>query len=151
MRNSINYVIASGVTWWQWWFWSWNRWWHHYSGFPLPLSSRFIYFGVIAPGRCSDQVAFEQTFKKSTSLETSARVLESFARLHNYVIDEKKIDNKVLDDNQILSEIIPVASSPFWLGIFTNCGTIVYFPWQLCYERRYSYQIENLGLATLSL
>ena len=56
--------------------------------------------------------------KKSllTSLETSARALESCARLHNYVTNEKKINNEIWDDNRILAEIIPVASSPLGWG-----------------------------------
>ena len=48
----------------------------------------------------------------TTSLETSARILDSCARLHNYVINEKIIDNEIMDDNQILTEIIPVSLSP---------------------------------------
>ena len=160
--------------------------------------SRFIYFGVIAPGKCSDQVAFERTsifdrvaafntgfylvgdaaytlsdvmlvpfvgsqrddptqdtfnfflsqlririemafgllqtkwcvLKKnlSTSLETSARILDSCARLHNYVINEKIIDNEIMDDNQILTEIIPVSLSPLGWGYLPTVEPLCILP-----------------------
>ena len=56
----------------------------------------------------------------------SARILDSCARLHNYVINEKIIDNAILDgSNQILTEIIPVSLSPLgWLGLLIDCGTV---------------------------
>jgi len=67
---------------------------------------------------------------KKIQLETSTCILDSCARLHNYVINEKIIDNEIMDDNQILTEIVHT-----WLRLITNCGTIVDFAWKLCDAR----------------
>ena len=64
----------------------------------------------------------------STSLETSARILDSCARLHNYVINEKIIDNEIMDDNQILTEIIPVSFSPLGWGYLPTVEPLCILP-----------------------
>ena len=51
-----------------------------------------------------------------TSLETSARILDSCARLHSYAINKKIIDNEIMDDNQIFTAIIPVSFSSLGWG-----------------------------------
>ena len=51
-----------------------------------------------------------------TTLSTSAKVLEACARLHNFVIDMDR-DEDLMDDDEIDSEIVPMAESPFAMGI----------------------------------
>ena len=50
-----------------------------------------------------------------TTLSTSAKVLEACARLHNFVIDMDR-DDDLMDDNEIDSEIVPMAESPLLWG-----------------------------------
>ena len=50
-----------------------------------------------------------------TTLSTSAKVLEACARLHNFVINMDR-DNNLMDDNEIDSDIVPMAESPLLWG-----------------------------------
>jgi hypothetical protein len=61
----------------------------------------------------------------TTGLETTAKVLEVCARLHNYVIDENKVvkdisglsgSDEADDIQEILAEITPVYNSPLGWG-----------------------------------
>ena len=189
------------------------------------VESRFIFFGVIAPGRCSDQVAFERTalpnktalfdsgfylvgdaaytlsdvmlvpfvgsqrddqtqdaynfflsqlririemtfgllqtkwavLKRNltTGLETTAKVLEVCARLHNYVIDENKVDKDISglpgsdeadDIQEILAEITPVYNSPLGWGYLPTVEKLDVMPGTSVIRDVILERIANMGL-----
>ena len=94
--------------------------------------------------------------KLLTSLETSARILDSCARLHNYVINEKIIDNEMMDDNQILteiiiynqilSEIIPVSFSPLVWGYLPTVKPFCILPGSSMIRDVILTRLRTLGL-----
>jgi hypothetical protein len=82
----------------------------------------------------------------STSLETSAHILDSCARLHNYVINKKIIDNEIIDDNPILTELIPVSLSPLGWGYLPTVEPLFILPGNSVMRDVILTRLQTLGL-----
>ena len=91
----------------------------------------------------------------TTGLETTAKVLEVCARLHNYVIDENKVDKDISgspgsdeadDIQEILAEITPVYNSPLGWGYLPTVEKLDVMPGTSVIRDVILERIANMGL-----
>ena len=88
-------------------------------------------------------------------METTAKVLEVHARLHNYVIDENKVDKDISglsgsdeadDIQEILAEITPVYNSPLGWGYLPTVEKLDVMPGSSVIRDVILERIANMGL-----